>query len=138
MLDSSVALKWSFKEEFSEEAGQLLPRLKAGVDRAFAPELIQAEFAHVLRTRRFLHRMPVDEVWDAWANFLLVPIEYVPIGRLMVDAFALANERMISSYDAVYVRLAISFGIPLVTTDGGILDNFGPSGRAVHIRSIIS
>ena len=31
------------------------------------------------------------------ASFLLVPIEYVPIGLLTVDAFALANETMIST-----------------------------------------
>jgi predicted nucleic acid-binding protein len=138
VLDSSVALKWHFKEKFSEEARGLLPRLKSGMDRAFAPELLQAEFAHVLRTRRFQHQMSVEDVWDAWAAFLLVPIEYVPIGRLMVDAFALANDKMISSYDAVYLRLAINLDTPLLTTDGGILDNFASTGRAIHIANFAS
>jgi predicted nucleic acid-binding protein len=136
VIDANVALKWFFKEKYSENAAVLLKRLNSGVDRVHAPELLLVEVAHVLRTRGSQHSIAKDDVWDQWATFLLAPIEYYPIAPLVLDAFALANQKMVTTYDALYVQLAIDLDRPVVTEDGGIWSNFGPSGRAIHLSTI--
>lgn len=136
VLDASVALKWLLTEEYSEPADALLKRVHSRLDRCYAPELLLVEVAHVLRKQRGQRRISNDDVWDLWANFLTVPVEYLPIGPLMIQSFALAVERGITAYDALYVELATNLDVPVVTSDGGIWSNFGPGGRAVHIKSI--
>lgn len=138
VIDANVALKWFFKEKYSENAAVLLKRLNSGVDRVHAPELLLVEVAHVLRTRGSQHSIAKEDVWDQWATFLLAPIEYHPISPLVLDAFALANQKMVTTYDALYVQLAIDLDLPVVTEDSGIWSNFGPSGRALHLSTITS
>ena len=136
VIDANVALKWSFKEEYSKNALAILRRIRSGEDRAHAPELLLAEVGHVLRTRGSRHHIAKDDVWDQWATFLLAPVQYSPLAPLAVNAFALANQKMLAIYDAIYVQLAIDLDLPVITEDGGIWSNFGPSGRAIHISTI--
>lgn len=58
----------------------------------------------------------------------------VPVEVLIGNAFALSNQRMITTYDALCAQLAIDRAIPVLTTDGGIFDTFAPSGLALHSR----
>lgn len=134
VLDATIALKWSFKEVFSDEAKLLLPRLLNGTDQAFAPALLLAEVGHNLRKRRFQKNLPPADIWDSWADFRSVPMTIVPVEVLIGNAFALSNQRMVTTYDALYAQLAIDRAIPVLTTDGGIFDAFAPSGLALHIR----
>lgn len=138
IVDANVALKWFFEEKYSRNAEILLTRLKSGEDRASAPELLLAEVGHVLRTRGSQHLISKDDVWDQWATYLLVPIQYFPIAPLVVNAFALANQKSLSTYDALYAQLGRDLGVPVITEDGGIWTNFGTSGAAIHISTIDS
>ena len=137
VLDATIALKWSFQEAFTDEAKRLLPRLLDETDRAYAPALLLAEVGHNIRKRRFQRNIPANEILGLWTDFRSVPVNILPIEDVIGRAFALSNERMITTYDALYAQVAIERGIPVLTTDGGIFDTFAPVRLAMHIRDFL-
>jgi predicted nucleic acid-binding protein len=118
ILDASVALAWSFKDEVSPYAAFIVGSMKH--HRALAPLIWPLEINNALisavrrgridelvahRIRTTLDRLPVD-----------IDAE-IAVGRLGQRILDLGVEHGLSAYDASYLELAARRGVPLATLD---------------------
>ena len=118
VLDASVALAWSFKDEVSPYAAHIVRSVKNA--RAVAPIIWPLEVNNALisavrrgridelianRIRNTLDRLPVD-----------IDSE-MAIASLGQRILRLGIEHSLSAYDASYLELAMRRGIPLATQD---------------------
>ena len=136
VLDCSVALKWFLPEELTERALPLLERFRLGEDTVIAPEIVLAEFGHVLRKRVAGSWLPGEDARAIWADFRALGLATIPISTLADRAFDLALEHMATFYDALYVAAAESRDCTVVTADDGMSGAFGRLGRISPLRDL--
>jgi predicted nucleic acid-binding protein len=99
----------------SDSASALRARL-AGV-RRHAPHLIDAEVGNVLRRHEREGRLSGEEAAQGLrAAAVLIDHRYPHFGPLGQLAWTWRHN--LSFYDAVYVALAVSLDLPLITADG--------------------
>ena len=115
VIDASSTLTWLFDENGA--AGKMTPVF--ATSRLVAPSLwlLEVTNAVLVRERRKL-------IGEAQAFQLLhlideLPVEVVaePISRKSTALAQMARPHQLSSYDAVYLELAVRMGIPLLTHD---------------------
>lgn len=118
VVDASVAAKWYFLEEHSEQADALLEQ----DSELFAPGLLAVEIATLVwkRARR-------GEISEAAADRIVaalrqVPLEIRPTAELVTAALPLALHGGLTLHDAFYAALAVKSGCPLVTADRKLYD----------------
>ncbi len=132
VLDTSVAAAWYLPETFAAEARAWRTRLLAGEDRFFVPRLHYWEMANVLRTYVRRGELPPALATDIFGLHLEAPLEVVepePAGVL-----ARSLELGTTAYDAVFVELAFTLDVPLLTAERSSrpwVEKLGP--RAVTI-----
>lgn len=129
VLDASVALAWSFKDEVSPFATFIVRSIKN--TRAVAPIIWPLEVNNALisavrreridelvanRIRNTLDRLPVD-----------IDSEIV-VASLGHRILRLGIEHGLSAYDASYLELAMRRGLPLATQDERLLRAAGAAG----------
>jgi predicted nucleic acid-binding protein len=112
VVDASVAVKWVVEEEHSAKAVLLL-----GFDACHAPDHWQAEAVNVLWSKVFRGELSAADAEERMTVLLRAPVIATPIAGLMPRAFAIAVAHMVTIYDALYVALAETRDIPLVTAD---------------------
>ncbi|MGI8536931.1 MAG: type II toxin-antitoxin system VapC family toxin [Mycobacteriales bacterium] len=119
VVDTGVLLRWYVPQPGFEHARQVRADLLAGDLALLAPQLALVEFADVLR-RKALLPGAMDRA-DYLAAVRDVPSFGVEVRTPDLDALgracALAVDRRIRLYDAVFVELALSTGVPLLTAD---------------------
>lgn len=113
VLDASVAIKVLVDEEGSEQARALM---MSGA-RFTAPEFVMAEIASTLLKHVRRRQLLRDYAEAALARSVGLFDELVPTRRLAGRAFEIAADHGASAYDAMYVALAESRGLPLATAD---------------------
>jgi predicted nucleic acid-binding protein len=96
---------------------EFLRGAERGRNRAIAPELLLAESANVLNKKRKLGELSEQESIDLLSDVLSMPIRYFPHRPLIPQAFALAKERSLTVYDALYLVLAVEHGAVLFSSD---------------------
>lgn len=112
VVDASVALKWVLIEEKREEALKLLTE-----DELIAPDLFHVECANALTMRVWRGKMNAVDAVDALQVILSAPVLIRPSNSLVAKAHALSVELIQSSYDCLYLALAVGEGVVLVTAD---------------------
>jgi predicted nucleic acid-binding protein len=118
VLDASVALAWSFKDEVSPYAAVIIGSMKSS--RAAAPVIWPLEVNNALISA--VRRGRIDELL---ANRIrdtldLLPLEIdskIAIERLGQRILQLGIAHGLSAYDASYLELAIRRDLPLATLD---------------------
>jgi len=120
VLDASVALAWCFEDEVSPVAELALDSLRTG--EAFVPPIWQVEVGNALlvaerrgrikpagttRTLELMRSLRIRLVEDGTG---------VDPGRLVT----LGRNHALSAYDASYLALAMSEGLPLATLDSAL------------------
>lgn len=115
VLDTSVAVAWYLPESFATEARRWQARLLAGDDRFVVPRLHYWEMANVLRTSVLRGRLTESLARDIWALHLDAPLEIVEpeVGNVLARALELGA----TAYDAVFVELALSLDLQLLTAE---------------------
>jgi len=118
VLDASATLAWLFDEDAS---GDLLgPIFAAG--EMVAPVIWRLEIVNAIlvRERRKLltpaqsgHLFALLDEWE-------VEVVVEPEGRSLSALAQTARPHQMSSYDASYIEVAISLGLPICTLDGNM------------------
>jgi predicted nucleic acid-binding protein len=114
MIVADASALFQVLDRDSDAVG-LEARLFGGAEPLCAPYLIDAEIANVLRKHALAGRIDEVRAWTALHDFLdmrLIRFSHTP---LLLRVFALRDT--MTAYDALYVALAESLSVPLVTCD---------------------
>jgi len=128
VLDASVAAKWYLPpdgEKYVEQAERLGRMFAAGGLDMVAPDILWPELGNVLWKAVKLRRMPVESARDAIGALAQLTVTSVPSRPLLRHAFEIGAEFHCAIYDAIYVSLAASLNIPLVTADEPLVKALG-------------
>lgn len=118
VLDASVGILLFVEEEFSVRAASLIRQVvQDSQAEIHVPDLFYIECANVLLkyTRKF-QRPLVDSLADL-QDLGNLALKNTPTSWLAQEAFQLAVEKNLTSYDACYAVLAKNLNLPLVTAD---------------------
>ena len=117
VLDSSVTMTWLFKDESTPQSSMLLDQLES--QSAVVPALWLLEVANVMGIAERRGRITSDESDEFIGELtkLNIDVESELASRVFAHIFPLSRERQLTSYDAVYLDLAIRRQLPLATLD---------------------
>jgi predicted nucleic acid-binding protein len=119
VLDASVAVKWFLlsAEPLKAEAVALLARRMEGEIEFIVPDLFWAELGNILwkATRQARCTAPQAEGFLDRARGQDLPT--VPSEELLNEALAIASEYSRSFYDGLYLALAVTEKIEMITAD---------------------
>lgn len=128
ILDASVAAKWFLPgddETLVEEAFRLLADYAEGGVRFLVPDLFWLEMANILwkaaRTKRITRSCAEESLFALESR----EIPTAPTLPLISEALAIAATFDRPVYDSVYVALAVSSGLPLLTADERLMNALG-------------
>ena len=110
VVDASVLGALLFREPRAKEATALLEG-----SELFAPALLHYELASIARNKIMLHAKQRDSIMEALRVGLSLDIHLVQLETIAVVRLAL--EFGLTTYDASYMHIARSLGIPIVTFD---------------------
>ncbi len=116
VLDNSVVTGWYLPSQATDYSKAVAIRLET--DKALVPQLWQLELANVLKTACTKGRLTQSQARQILDTLSQLPIEVdnaAPPGQRPL--FELAMRYNLSSYDAVYLELAMRHGLPLATQD---------------------
>ena len=111
VVDASVAVEYLLPTRLGDSVAELIQ----GSD-LFAPEVLDAEVLSALRRFTLHGRIDTSEAEVALGRLVDWPISRMP-SRYLVQA-AWGHRHNVTAYDALYVALASSLGVPLLTIDG--------------------
>jgi predicted nucleic acid-binding protein len=120
VIDNSVVMSWCFKDESSRYADTILDSLVEST--AVVPSIWPLEVANVLLVAERKKRLSeADSIrFITLLSQLPISVEQVQSESVMIEILALAREHKLSSYDASYLNLAMSKGLPIATLDKGL------------------
>jgi predicted nucleic acid-binding protein len=113
VIDASVAAKWFFQEEHSMSALNLL-------DNHFelnVPDFFFLEMNSLLCKRTRRRELSITEALEMDDEIISIPIQSYASAALREKAFEIALEAKCSIYDCLYLALAESLGVCMVTAD---------------------
>ncbi len=116
VIDANILLKVVLPEDYSQEILNFLKATGPGIE-LHAPELTRLEFANVLRTRVMRFKYPIEKARENLWKMMQIILTYHPIEPFITTAFEIGCQYGLSAYDGVYVALADSLHIPLLTAD---------------------
>lgn len=118
VLDSSLALAWGLPDEASGRADRLLPRA-SGKNAFWVPALWWYEIANALTMARRRRRLVEADRSRLIELYRVLPIQTDSVlnPETMRTLQVLAEEYVLSAYDAAYLELAQRRGLGLATLD---------------------
>ncbi|MGA7173684.1 MAG: type II toxin-antitoxin system VapC family toxin [Candidatus Dormiibacterota bacterium] len=131
MLDASITLAWCFEDQATALSVSVRDRLAD--EPALVPELWPFEVANALVTAERRGRLTRSQASRFVQLLNQLPITVEELGRAGVlgAVMALAQTSGLTSYDASYLVLAASGGLPLATTDTALREAALSSGVAL-------
>jgi predicted nucleic acid-binding protein len=122
VLDASVALAWVVDPIPDPYAAGVRQRANAG-DRATVPAFWQLEISNVLavvQRRGLLSAKEIDEGLKYYEGFLVRHADIVASVPRMRELLRKALDLGLTSYDAMYIDLALNENLPLATLNKGL------------------
>ena len=120
VLDASVAVKWFLPaqdEALVPQALDLLARHTKSELRFLVPDLFWAEMGNIFWKAVRTRRCPRHYAEESAVSLRAKDLTTASSRELMSDALAIAITFDRTVYDSLYVALAVSHNIPLVTAD---------------------
>jgi len=132
VIDASAALAWLFGEEQAAEV-----RARIGDATLVAPSVWRVEVvnAMLIRERRKDITPAQGTRFLRVLDALAVEIVAEPIGRSLEQLALFARPHQLTAYDAVYLELATSLGLPLWTYDRNLRQAAERIGAALFEES---
>lgn len=127
VVDASVAVKWYLPEPHSPQALTLVNPS----NELWAPDLIFAELGNVCWKRAQRGELIPAQAHAIVRDFLASPLRIEHSQRLLQAAWDIAIQHGRSVYDSLYLALACTLDIPLVTADQRFFNamQMTPEGR---------
>lgn len=121
-VDSSVAAKWLFEEEYSDRADALLVRTLNAGEPIVIPPLLLSEVTNIIRQRMLADQLPLADASQKLAQLLALPFLVHTPEELYTEALMLADRfNLPATYDAHYLALARMQAAILWTDDRKLL-----------------
>ena len=122
VLDCSVAAAWLFEDEATPETDALLDQLADGVV-ALVPLHWRLELGNVLAQAERRSRITPVQVATSvdFVDSLPIEVDAETERRSLREVLALARARSLTTYDAVYLELALRRGLALATQDQALV-----------------
>lgn len=117
VVDASVALKWVVTEAGSDEANRLLTHLAEGTLSLVAPEHAVGEVGNGLRKRVAQGVLGADDALAAFDALASLDLELVGGSDRWFGSLRAALDWGVTTYDALYLQLAVDLGVELITAD---------------------
>jgi len=120
VLDCSVTMAWIFDDEDDPHAAAVRDRLDHGM--AIVPSIWPLEVCNALvvaERRRRVSRAEAVRFLEVLRQ-LPIDVDAMPTLASVDGAFQLARETGLSLYDAAYLELAATHGLPLATLDAAL------------------
>ncbi len=130
VLDCSVTLAWIFDDEDDPQAASVRDRLDD--DIALVPSLWPLEVCNALvvaARRRRLRRAEAVRFLEVLRQ-MPIDVDAMPTLASVESTFQLAHETGLSLYDAAYLDLAATHGLPLATLDRAL----GRAARKIGVK----
>ncbi len=123
VLDASVAIKWYVPEAFSAESLQFLsPTCWHHVPAFFAAECANTIWKKVGQRGELTAAQ--GRTILAELDSLPLEVHHEPLERTAYEMILAIGNRKLAIYDFIYLALAESMDLPLVTADRGFYDAF--------------
>lgn len=129
VVDASVVAKWFFEEAHRGAALRLLNER----DRLHAPDFLLLEFDSVVWQRIGRKELPAPEGNRIRRLLRTIPVEMHSFHSLLDSAFGIAVETRQSTYDCLYLSLAVSLHCSMVTADRKFWQAIAGGPFAVHV-----
>ena len=132
IADCSMTMSWCFLDEQTANTRHLLDRLKT--EDVMVPRLWTVEVANVLFVAERRKRLTQAQTTRMITLLRSLPIvvDDHPESLDFDKVLPLARSHNISSYDAVYLGLALRTGLPLATLDEGLAE----AAKAVGVETL--
>ena len=117
VIDCSVAIAWLFKDEGTTQTAQLLTRLET--ESALVPAWWFLELANVMAVAERRGRISPGESAEFISQLIRldVEIDVESPGRVFDYILPLCRAHGLTSYDAMYLDVALRRQLPLATLD---------------------
>lgn len=129
VLDNSVVSGWLLESQASAYSDAIAQRLQ--VDRAMAPHLLVLEYTNVLRTACKRQKLIAAQAQEMLARLAELPVDIDTAPPNPAQVFDLALRYDLTSYDAVYLDLALRKSLPIATQDRDLADAARVAGVGV-------
>jgi predicted nucleic acid-binding protein len=120
VLDNSVRCAWFIGSQATPYADAVAVQLET--DRAIGPGPFRLELANVLRTACRRGRLIAREAGTIVDQILCLPIEFDRRLPAVAELLSLALRYDLSSYDALYLELALRQQLPIATQDAALAE----------------
>ena len=117
VVDASVALKWVVTEAGSDQAATLLTGMASGELSLLAPEHLLGEVGNGLRKRVAQGILSADDALAAFDAIVALELEFFAGPQRWVPCLRAALDWQLTTYDALYVQLALDLDAELITAD---------------------
>jgi predicted nucleic acid-binding protein len=117
VIDASVAMTWLFRDEVTPQTAALLQRLEA--ESALVPAWWYVELTNVIAMAERKGRIGASDTASFLSKLTKFEIEAdteAP-NRAFAQILPLCRAHQLTSYDAVYLELALRRHLPLATLD---------------------
>jgi predicted nucleic acid-binding protein len=120
IIDCSITMAWCFADEATPTSAKILDRLVA--EMALVPPLWFLEVVNVLAMAEKRKRIAADtsDEFLSLLNTFDIEVDSAAPGRAFTYLLPLCRSHGLTSYDAVYLDLAVRRGLPLATLDNGL------------------
>lgn len=132
VLDCSVTAAWFFEDEFNKYTRSVRDLLLDEGTVALVPAIWSAEISNVLFQSERRQRITTEKVNQALQMLSKLPIEtdYLSVNN-MGHVLRLCRDYTLTSYDALYLELALRTNAPLATLDKKLKTSAKAAGIAV-------
>jgi predicted nucleic acid-binding protein len=114
VVDNSVVCGWLLESQASAYSEGIAQRLQAG--RAIAPFLLPLEYTNVLRTACKRQKIIASQAHEMLTMLADLPIDIDTSSPSPAQLLNLVLRHDLTSYDAIYLDLALRRSLPIATT----------------------